>query len=121
MDEKAKWLDITRVCGRIFTSRILYTYLIICYSDLHRQLLRMCSTMVVAVCIFNKLQAAGLFLTLDGTSMRIDPSTNGRKYREFVINAVLHDDIMYEGWGKTLAAGHRIISLLHGKANRLHA
>ena len=46
------------------------------------------STKVVAVCIFNKLQAAGLFLALDGTSMRTDPSTSRRKYRKLVNNAV---------------------------------
>ena len=31
--------------------------------------------------------AAGLFLALDGTSMRIDPSTSGRKYHKSVNNA----------------------------------
>ena len=46
------------------------------------------STKVVAACIFNKLLAAGLFLALDGTSMRTDPSTSGRKYRKSVNNAV---------------------------------
>ena len=46
------------------------------------------STKVVAACIFNKLQAAGLFLALDGTSTRTDPSTSGRKYRKSVNNAV---------------------------------
>ena len=38
------------------------------------QLLRMRSTKVVAACIFSKLLAAVLFLALDGTSMRTDPS-----------------------------------------------
>ena len=46
------------------------------------------STKVVATCIFNKLQAAGLFLALDGTITRIDPSTSGRKYRKLANNAV---------------------------------
>ena len=46
------------------------------------------STKVVAACIFNELQAAGLFLALDGTSTRTDPSTSGRKYRKSVDNAV---------------------------------
>ena len=46
------------------------------------------STKVVAACIFNELQAAGLFLALDGTSTRIDPSTSGRKYRKLVNKAV---------------------------------
>ena len=46
------------------------------------------STKVVAACIFNELQAAGLFLALDGTSTRIDLSTSGRKYRKLVNNAV---------------------------------
>ena len=45
------------------------------------------STKVVAACIFNELQAAGLFLVLDGTSTRIDPSTSGRKYHKSVNNA----------------------------------
>ena len=46
-------------------------------------------TKVVAACIFiNKLQVAGLFLALDGTSMHIDPSTSGKKYRKLVNNAV---------------------------------
>ena len=39
--------------------------------------------------IFNELLAAGLFLALDGTSMRTDPSTSERKYRKSVNNAVL--------------------------------
>ena len=47
--------------------------------------------------------------------------------------ANLHDDVTYEGWGKSLAAGHRecmgnskrvlrsSISLLRGKTDCLHA
>ena len=47
--------------------------------------------------------------------------------------ANLHNDVTYEGWGKTSAAGHRecmeisksmlerFISLLHGKTDHLHA
>ena len=48
--------------------------------------------------------------------------------------ADLHNDVTYEGWGKTSAAGHRecrygefqiragkIHQLLHGKTDRLHA
>ena len=46
------------------------------------------SSKVVAACIFNELQAVGLFLALDGTTTRIDPSTSGRKYRKSVNNAV---------------------------------
>ena len=46
------------------------------------------NTKVVAACIFNKLQAAGLFLALDGTSTHTNPSTSGRKYRKLVNNAV---------------------------------
>ena len=46
------------------------------------------NTKVVAVCIFNELLAAGLFLALDGTSMRTNPSISGRKYRKSVNNAV---------------------------------
>ena len=45
------------------------------------------STKVVAACIFNELQAAGLFLALNDTSTRTDPSS-GRKYRKLVNNAV---------------------------------
>ena len=45
--------------------------------------------MVVAACIFNKLQAAGPFLALDGTSTHTDPSTSGRKYPKLVNNAIL--------------------------------
>ena len=55
-------------------------YLSIYLSTAHAQSLR--------VHIFNKLQAAGLFLALDSTSMRTDPSTSGRKYRKLVNNAV---------------------------------
>ena len=39
-------------------------------------------------CIFNQLQAADLFLALDGTNMRTDPSISGRKYCKLVNNAV---------------------------------
>ena len=38
--------------------------------------------------LFNKLQAAALFLALDGTSKHINPSTSGRKYCRLVNNAV---------------------------------
>ena len=43
---------------------------------------------VVAACIFNELQAVGLFLAFDGASMRTDPFTSGKKYRKPVNNAV---------------------------------
>ena len=43
---------------------------------------------VVSVCIFNELQAVGLFLAFDGASMRIDSFTSGKKYRKLVKNAV---------------------------------
>ena len=43
-----------------------------------RQLLHMCSTKVIAVCIFNN----------DGTSTLNFPSTSGRKYHNLVDNAV---------------------------------
>ena len=48
---------------------------------------RMHSTKIVATCTFNKLLGAGLFLALDGTSMRTEPSTSGRKYRKSANNA----------------------------------
>ena len=56
------------------------------------------STKVIAACIFNELLAAGLFLALDGTSMRTDPSTNGRRYRKSVIinNAIfIHNESLF--------------------------
>ena len=37
---------------------------------------------------FHELLVAGLFLALDGISMRTDPSTSGRKYHKSVNNAV---------------------------------
>ena len=43
---------------------------------------------VVAACIFNELQAVGLFLAFDGASTRTDPFTSGKKYRKPVNNAV---------------------------------
>ena len=43
---------------------------------------------VVAACIFNELQAVGLFLAFDGASTRTDPFTSGKKYRKSVNNAV---------------------------------
>ena len=61
---------------------LLYTTLILrVYSS-------MCSSKVVAVCIFNKLQAVGLFLAFDGASPRTDPFTSGKKYCKLVNNAV---------------------------------
>ena len=45
-------------------------------------------TKVVAVCIFNELQTAGLFLALDGTSTLTDPFISGRKHRKLVYIAV---------------------------------
>ena len=54
------------------------------------------SSKVVAACIFNELQAVGLFLALDGTTTRIDPSTSGRKYRKSVNNAVfIHNESLF--------------------------
>ena len=38
--------------------------------------------------LFNKLQAAGLFLALDGTKTCTEPSTSGRKYHKSVNSAV---------------------------------
>ena len=48
---------------------------------------------VVAACIFNKLQAVGLFLAFDGASTRTDPFTSGKKYRKSVNNAVFIRDM----------------------------
>ena len=46
------------------------------------------STKVVAMCIFNELLGAVLFLALDGTSMCTDPSTSERNNHKSVNNAV---------------------------------
>ena len=43
---------------------------------------------VIAVCIFNKVPAVGLFLAFDGASTHTDPFTSGKKYRKLVNNAV---------------------------------
>ena len=43
---------------------------------------------VVFACIFNELQAVGLFLVFDGASMHTDHFTSGKKYRKLVNNAV---------------------------------
>ena len=45
----------------------------------------MCGSKVVAACIFNELQAVGLFLTLDGASMRTNHFTSGKKYRKLAV------------------------------------
>ena len=64
-------------------------YCLLTHQIIDRQLLCMRSTKVIAsMCIFNELQAAGLFLALDDTSTHIDPSTSGRKYRKLANNAV---------------------------------
>ena len=68
------------------------------------------NTKVVATCIFNKLQAAGLFLALDGTSTRIDPFTSGRKYRKSVHNAIF---IRNESLFVVSAAGMSAFQLKH--------
>ena len=48
------------------------------------------------MCIFNELQAASLFLALDGTSMCTDPSTSGRKYCKLANNAVfIHNESLF--------------------------
>ena len=48
------------------------------------------------MCIFNELQAAGLFLALDGTSTRINPSTSGRKYCKLANNAIfIHNESLF--------------------------
>ena len=49
--------------------------------------MRMC---VNYTCIFNKLQATGLFLALEGSSTLTDPFASGRKYHKFVNNAVFN-------------------------------
>ena len=68
------------------------------------------STKVVAACIFNELQAAGLFLALDGTSTCTDPSTSERKYCKLVNNAVF---IRNEGLFVVSAAATSALQLKH--------
>ena len=46
------------------------------------------SSKVIAACIFNKLQAVGLFLAFDGASTHTDLFTSGKKYCKLVNNAV---------------------------------
>ena len=75
------------------------------------------STKVVAACIFNKLQAAGLFLALDGTSTRTDPSTSGRKYCKLVNNAVF---IRNESLFVVSAAATSAFQLKHKRAQELN-
>ena len=56
----------------------------------------MCGSKVVSACIFNKLQAVGLFLAFDSTSMRTDHYTSGKKYRKLVNNAVfIHNKSLF--------------------------
>ena len=43
---------------------------------------------VIAVCIFNKVPAVGLFLAFDSASTHTDPFTSGKKYRKLVNIAV---------------------------------
>ena len=43
---------------------------------------------VVSACIFNKLQAVGLFLAFDGASTRTNHFTSEKKYCKLVNNAV---------------------------------
>ena len=69
----------------------------------------MCGTKVVAACIFNKLQAAGLFLALEGTSMRTKPSTR-RKYGKSANNAAFFcNEILFV----VSAAGTSTLQLEH--------
>ena len=68
MAEKVIWLDITRVCGRIFTSRRRV-------KMQHKSAL-------------NELRAVGLFLAFDAASTRTDNFTSGKKYRKLVNSAV---------------------------------
>ena len=96
MVEKAIWLDIARVCVHIFTSRKQWKYstrvqkkkknpaILPSYNyqnieyDFSRQVLHMRSSKVIAACIFNKLQAVGLFLAFDGASTHAVPFTSGK-------------------------------------------
>ena len=68
MAEKVIWLDITRVCGRIFTSR--------------RQVKMQHKSAL------NELRAVSLFLAFDGASTRTDNFTSGKKYSKLVNSAV---------------------------------
>ena len=68
------------------------------------------STKVVAACIFNELQAAGLFPDLEGSSTRTDPSTSETKYRKLVNNAVF---ICNESLFVVSAAATSVFQLKH--------
>ena len=51
---------------------------------------------VISACIFNELQAVGLFLAFDGTSTRTDHFLSGKKYRKLVNNAVfIHNTSLF--------------------------
>ena len=43
---------------------------------------------VVSACIFNELQAVGLFLAFDSTTTRTNHFTRGKKYHMLLNNAV---------------------------------
>ena len=75
-------------------------------------------------------------LLVDPLSTKLDKPTAFRvriPLRCVLAMADLHDDVTYDGWGKSSAAGHRecmgnservlrrSVSLLLGKADRLHA
>ena len=79
--------------------------------------------------IFNELLAVGLFLALDGTSKRTDPSTSGRKYCKlvvflrneslFVVSAVATSAFQLKHTTRLLRsicpAGYRIRTIEYGK------
>ena len=101
----------------LFThQRINLLYITLIQQHLEdRQLLCMHSTKVVAACIIKELQAAGLFLALDGTSMLTDPSTSGRKYRKLVNNAnfICNESIFVASAATTSVKAHAAVAMQH--------
>ena len=65
---------------------------------------------VIAACIFNKLQAVGLFRAFDGASTRTDPFTSVKKYRKSANNSVF---IRNEGLFFVSAAATSAFQLEH--------
>ena len=65
---------------------------------------------VIAVCIFNKLQAFGLFLAFDGASTCTDPFTSGKMYRKVINNTMfIHNESLFF----VSAAGMSVFQLEH--------
>ena len=72
---------------------------------------------VVAACIFNKLQAVGLFLAFDGASMRTDPFIRNKSL--FFVSAAATCAFQLEHTWRLLRSacpgGYRIRTIEYGK------